>query len=88
MRDSRVRKVKALPDYLLFAEFADGEKRLYDIKPLFEQIPAFNELKRIYGLFKQAQPDTGGHGIVWNDNVDLDADEVYDYGAVITDDQL
>jgi hypothetical protein len=40
-----VRTVTALDNYMLFVEFCEGVSKIYDIKPLFERIPIFIELK-------------------------------------------
>ena len=41
----KVKSVSPLPDYKLSVGFSEGVVKLYDIKPLFEKIPAFNYLK-------------------------------------------
>ena len=41
----KVKSVSSLPDYKLSVGFSEGVVKLYDIKPLFEKIPAFTYLK-------------------------------------------
>ena len=77
----KAKSVTPLPDYRLLVHFADGSDKEYDIKPLFDSYPVFLELKETVGLFGQAKVDTGGYGISWNENVDIDAEEIYQNGA-------
>lgn len=78
----KIKNISTLPDYRLCVQFAEGCTRLYDIKPLFDRIPAFEELKDLR-LFSDVRVDVGGHGIVWNDDLDLSCDELWENGAEI-----
>ena len=40
----KIKSVSPLPDYKLSVGFSEGVVKLYDVKPLFEKIPAFNAL--------------------------------------------
>ena len=42
----------------------------------------FNELKNPE-LFVQVKVDTGGYGISWNDDIDLDGEEIWANGTVV-----
>ena len=59
------RTVTALDNYMLLIEYCEGVARLYDVKPLFERIPIFNQLKE-NNLFNQVHLIAGGDGIIWN----------------------
>ena len=50
------------------------------MKPLFAQYPVFEPLRDIPGLFEQVGVDPGGYGISWNDDIDLDAAELWAHG--------
>ena len=41
----KIKNVSALPEYRLSVQFAEGCTKIYDMKPLFERIPLFAELK-------------------------------------------
>ena len=69
--------VKALPGWLLLADFADGRQTAYNVGALFDVQPEFQDLRNIPGLFEQVKVDVGGHGVSWNDAIDLDAEELY-----------
>ena len=76
----KVKNVYPLPDYRLSVQFAEGCTKIYDVKPLFEQITAFKELTDIH-LFSDVTVDVGGYGIVWNDDLDLSCDELWENGV-------
>ena len=73
----RVKNITPLPDYILLAEFHDGSVKKYDVKPLMQEIPVFRMLEYVTGLFEQVHIDAGGYGIMWNDEIDLDCEELY-----------
>lgn len=77
----QIASVQACADYTLLVAFRNGEQKLYDVKPLFSKYPAFGALKTIAGLFEQVKVDIGGYGIVWNDELDLSCNELYEQGV-------
>jgi hypothetical protein len=77
----KVKKAKTLPTYCLLVQFENGEKKRYDLKPLFKEIAAFQPLTYVTGLFEQVKVDSGGYGISWNDDIDLACDELYNNGT-------
>ncbi|MFI3156903.1 MAG: DUF2442 domain-containing protein [Methylococcaceae bacterium] len=66
-------QVKALSDYCLEAVFENGERRLFDMKPLLSY-PAFSALTE-QNLFMKAHAAYGT--VVWNDEIDLSPDTLY-----------
>lgn len=76
-----ITSVKPNPDYTLSIEFENGEKRRYDVKPLFSKWPVFQQLTD-NDLFQSVKND-GGYGIVWNEDIDLACDELYYNGSRI-----
>ena len=56
--------------------FEDGIFKKYDLEPLAAKWPVFNAL-RYRKLFESAQVDAGGYGIVWNEDIDIAAEEIY-----------
>ena len=72
--------MSVLDDYILFVEFDDGYKVLYDVKDEIKTLPSFRALVDVYGLFKQAQLDTSRTCVYWNDNIDLASDSIYENG--------
>ncbi len=76
----KLNAVSPLPGFRLLAVFSDGTAKQYDMKPLFAQYPVFEPLRDIPGLFEQVGVDPGGYGISWNDDIDLDAAELWAHG--------
>lgn len=78
----KVKNVYPLSGYRLSVKFAEGCTKIYDVSPLFESIPLFAELKDT-GMFSDVTVDVGGHGIVWNDDIDLSCEELWDNGVLV-----
>lgn len=79
----KIKQITAKDNYILNAVFDDGTEKEYDIKPLFDDIPEFDDLRTIHGLFEQVRIDIGGYGIIWNSNIDLSADEIWEHGKAV-----
>lgn len=79
----KIKSVSPLPDYRLSVQFSEGVTKLYDVKPLFDQIPAFLALLDQPEEFFGVSVDTGGYGIVWNDELDLSCDELWNHGTAV-----
>jgi hypothetical protein len=79
----KVQSVKPLPEYRLLVTFVSGEKRQYNVRPLFDKWVPFKALVDIEGLFEQVKVDVGGYGISWNDHIDLSCNELYKNGVKI-----
>ncbi len=78
----KVKDVSALPDYRLSVQFCEGVTKIYDVKPLFTKIPQFGEL-RAAEVFYGVTVDVSGYGIVWNDDLDLSCDELWENGEAV-----
>ena len=78
-----MRAVHTLSDYRLYIQFSEGLTKIYDVKLLFTKWAAFKRLENEPELFNDVAVDTGGYGIVWNDELDLSCDELYENGKTI-----
>ena len=78
----KVKNISAMPDYKLSVQFCEGVTKIYDVKPLFEQLPVFSALQN-EELFWGVSVDVGGYGIIWNDDLDLSCDELWENGVQI-----
>ena len=79
----KVKAVSALPDYRLSVQFAEGVTKIYDVRPLFAKWPPFKLLEDAPELFSGVEVDMGGHGIIWNDDLDLSCDELFENGEAV-----
>lgn len=79
----KVRRVTPLPGFKLSVLFATGETKVYDVEPLFARLKAFQQLEKRPILFEDVRVDVGGCGIVWNDDLDLSCDELWEHGVAV-----
>lgn len=76
----KITSLATLPDFILLVGFQNGEYKRFDLKPYIKKYPAFQSLKNVNGLYERAKIDVGGFGIVWNDDLDVSAEGVYEKG--------
>jgi len=67
-------KVETKPNYMLFLEFENGEKRVFDMLPYLDRKP-FLHLKGA-AIFEKASVDYGT--VVWPGNIDISPETLYD----------
>ena len=79
----KVKCVNALPDYKLSVQFAEGVTKIYDVSVLFEKHNMFLPLKETPVLFGEVIVDQGGYGVIWNDDIDISCDELWENGVAI-----
>ena len=79
----KIKSVTPLSDFKLNVQFSEGVTKLYDMKLLLERIPAFRQLEDNPAEFADVSVDVGGYGLVWNDDLDLSCDELWQNGTVV-----
>ena len=79
----KIKSVSPLPGFKLSVQFCEGVTKLYDVKPLFERLPVFANLEKHPEIFSGVSVDVGGYGIVWNDDLDLSCDELWEHGVSV-----
>ena len=77
-----VKEVFAMHDMRLSVYFADGTTKIYDAHRLVERFPQFKALEN-EPLFEDVQVDEGGYGVIWNDELDVSCDELWERGVEI-----
>lgn len=82
MKFHKVKEVSVLPDLRLSVQFANGTTKIYDAAPLIRRLPAFAALEDEV-LFGSVEVNQGGYGIIWNDELDLYCDELWDIGVEV-----
>ncbi len=78
----KVKEITVLPDKMLSVQFANGATKLYDVKPLIARFPAFAQLADDL-LFGSVEVGQGGYGIIWDDDLDLSCDELWENGVEV-----
>lgn len=79
----KVKDVFALPGMRLSIQFVNGTTKLYDVSGLVKTLPVFSTLADEL-LFSSVSVDTGGYGVVWNDDLDLSCDELWEHGVEVS----
>lgn len=74
-----VQSVQPQHDHTLIVIFKNGEKKLYDCKPLLHR-GIFQPLQNL-DLFLQAHEQYGT--VVWNDEIDIAPESLYEKGIPI-----
>ena len=79
MSYERIKDIEALKDFLLRVRFCNGVIKIYDCKPFLEK-DVFKPLKN-ENFFNRVKIDSGGYGIIWNDEIDLAESELWINGV-------
>jgi len=79
MQYPKIKSAQAIDDHTLLVEFANSEKRRYDITKLLSK-EMFFPLKNP-GFFKNFQIDSTGCGIIWNEDIDISEYEIWSHGS-------
>ncbi len=77
----RIKEVTPLENFVVSVIFQNGIEKEYDMKILFEMFPQFKLFKENQELFDMVKVDTGGYGIYWNEELDLNAEEIWEDGT-------
>ena len=73
----KIKNVTPLKDFKLSIQFAEGITKIYDMKKLIKNNKIFADLKDI-NLFNSVEVDIGGYGVIWNDDIDISCDELFE----------
>lgn len=75
---------RVIPKDNLIIEVVFDDKRIvqYDIKNIINKWKDFKNLED-KNLFKKVKVDAGGHGISWNENIDISAEEIWENGIKV-----
>ena len=77
----KITSLQIKSDYLLVVGFSNNKVKLFDLKPYIEKYKPFKQLVDQPGLYETAKIDIGGYGIVWNDELDISAEGIYEKGV-------
>ncbi len=79
----KIKNVVALPDFRLSVQFVEGETKIYDMQQVIQTLKPFAFFKEHPETFEDVRVDVGGYGVVWNDELDLSCDELWDNGVSV-----
>lgn len=77
----KIKTVKPAKNTVLLVCFQNGIEKIYDLKMLYNVFPQFKIFETNKQLFNSVKVDVGGYGISWNDDLDLDAEEIWENGT-------
>lgn len=75
--------VRFLEDVTVECAFIDGKVCQFDMSKMFKKYPKLEELRKNRSLFLSGRLDSGGYGIVWNDELDFYAPDIHDLGVEV-----
>ena len=70
----RVQSVSMIDQNILQAIFIGGEVIQYDLRKMLSILPQFQEIINNPSLASKVHADTGGYGVSWSDDLDLDSE--------------
>lgn len=79
MSYEKIKDIEEIEDFLFRVKFHNGVIKIYDCKPLLKK-DAFKPLEN-ENFFRRVKLDTGGYGIIWNDEIDLAESELWINGV-------
>lgn len=83
----KIKSVITQNDLIISATFFDGTVKEYSVDRLFNIYPQLKELEN-RELFNSVQVDAGGYGVSWDDDLDLDAETIWEDGIEIGKDTV
>lgn len=84
----KIKAVSPLPDFCLSIQFAEGVTKIYEVEHLFNKWASFKTLQESPELFSEVEVDVGGYGIIWNDDLDLEVETIYEEGESVDADPI
>jgi hypothetical protein len=81
MKSPRIVSAQAIDDLTLIVKFTNNELREYNISKLLDK-PMFSLLKNP-AFFRNFIIESGGYGLVWNDEIDISEYELWQNGISI-----
>ena len=76
-----IKSVKPLENMIIEVVFNNGVCKKYDINNLLDKYEIFKKLEN-EELFNKVKVDVGGYGIVWNEEIDLSSEEIWNNGTI------
>ena len=80
---NRLTSISFEENLIIMAKFNDGKIVSYNIRQLYDQFPIFKELENDPLLFNNGIIAPGGCGIIFNDEIDIACEELYENGTLI-----
>ena len=82
MLSKKISQVVPLKDMELLVFFENGSIKKFDVKPIVNNFPEYEDLKNA-DLFNLVAVEPGGYGISWNSELDCSEGELWEGGIDI-----
>ena len=79
----RVKSIGVVDANTLIAQFEDGISKIYDMRQLLGRFPGFKPLLENRQLLEMVHVEGSGYGVVWDDELDLSCNELWDNGTPV-----
>ena len=76
----KVKSVNVFDKDKLIVQFIEGITKIYDVSNLIKKYESFKTLKDNQMLFNSVTVDKGGYGIIWNEEIDISSNELFNNG--------
>lgn len=73
-----------MDNHIMLCGFKNHEWRRLDLKPLINKYPPFKVLKKD-DFYKKGKIDLGGFGVIWNDDIDISSDAIFEQGEKVSE---
>jgi len=83
MKPPKIIAVRVITDRILLIKFSNDEIKKYDVSNLLAKL-MFAPLRNP-SFLKNFRIESGGYGLVWNENVDISEYELWKNGTICTD---
>lgn len=77
-----IKSVNPLENLIIEVLFNNGIYKRYDLKPLIMKFNVFKALSNLE-VFNDVKVDLGGYGIIWNEDLDLSSEEIWENGETM-----
>jgi len=84
----KIISVSAMKNHILLVGFQNGVEVTYDISNLYHIFPQFKIFETNIDLFEKVKVDIGGYGIYWNDDLDLNSEDIWENGVEVNQKEI
>ncbi len=78
----KIKNVKPSNGFNLLVTFDNGTIKEFDVEPYIKDFKAFSPIKN-KTLFDKVYVDAFGFSIAWNEDIDIDRYDVWEFGQVL-----
>ena len=73
----RLKSITPIDNHILLIVFQNGVEKTYDVRQLYPLFPQMQVFEEDHELFNQVRIEVGEDGIVWNDDLDFNSEDLW-----------